>query len=209
LNVKKGDSVSSSAIATLISDKNIADVTLNEVDIAKIKLGQKATLTFDAISDLSLTGVVIDADTLGTVSQGVVSYSVKIEFDTQDSRVKPGMSVSVAIITDVKQDVLMVPNSAVKSDSAGNYILIPNDSTNFTANSTGVILPVAPNSKTIEVGLANDSMTEIISGVNEGDLIVSRTITTSTTSTTNSQSNSTQSLFGGSSGGSVRMPAGR
>ena len=100
----------------LITKQKIAEISLNEVDAAKVKVGQKVTLTFDAIDGLSITGEVSEIDALGTVSQGVVTYGVKIAFDTQDERVKSGMSVSAAIITDVKQNVLLVPNAAVKSN---------------------------------------------------------------------------------------------
>src|SRR5207248_903868 len=82
----------------------------------------KATLTFDAIPDLTISGTVAEIDSLGTVSQGVVTYNVKISFDTQDSRIKGAMSVSAAIITEVKQDVLVVLNSAVKSSSGASYV---------------------------------------------------------------------------------------
>src|SRR6185503_5946600 len=95
LSVDKGDQASSgTTVATIISKNQIADLSLNEVDAAKVTVGQKATLTFDAVEDLSIAGAVASVDTLGTVSQGVVSYVVKIQFTTQDERVKPGMSVN-------------------------------------------------------------------------------------------------------------------
>ncbi|MEK9151915.1 MAG: HlyD family efflux transporter periplasmic adaptor subunit [Patescibacteria group bacterium] len=116
VGIKKGDSASSgTSVATLITAQKLAQVSLNEVDVAKVKVGQKATLSFDAVSDLQISGQVAQVDALGAVSQGVVTYGVTIAFDTQDLRIKPGMSVSAAIITDVKQDVLMVPNSAIKA----------------------------------------------------------------------------------------------
>ena len=59
-NVKKGDSVSSNTIlATLITKQKIAEITLNEIDAANIKVGQRATLTFDALPDVSISGQVI------------------------------------------------------------------------------------------------------------------------------------------------------
>ncbi|MDD2697118.1 MAG: efflux RND transporter periplasmic adaptor subunit, partial [Candidatus Pacebacteria bacterium] len=123
INVENGDSVSGSTVlVNLITRQKIAEISLNEVDAANVKVGQKATLTFDALSDVTLTGKVSDVDTVGTVSQGVVSYGVKIVFDTQDDRVKSGMSVTADIITDSKQDVLLVPNSAVKSQGSSSYV---------------------------------------------------------------------------------------
>ena len=81
VNVKIGDAVGGSAIATIVTKQQIAELSLNEVDAAKIKLGQKAIMTFDAIDGLEITGRVADLDTIGTVSQGVVTYNFKIVFE--------------------------------------------------------------------------------------------------------------------------------
>ena len=186
MNVKRFDSVGSgTSVATFITKQKIAEISLNEVDVAKIKIGDKTTLTFDAIPDLTITGTVAEIDSLGTVSQGVVTYNVKISFDTQDDRVKPSMSVSASIITQVKQDVLMVPNSTVKTKNGTSYVqtftptLIGSDSTQ------GVVSLLTPNQTPVVIGLSNDTSTEIISGINEGDQIVLKATTvTATTSTT-------------------------
>lgn len=77
VNIKKGDSVSGgTAIATLITKQSIAEISLNEVDVAKVKIGQKVTLTFDAIDSLNMTGEVADIDALGTVTQGALSATM-------------------------------------------------------------------------------------------------------------------------------------
>jgi HlyD family secretion protein len=212
-NIKKSDSVSpSTAVGTLITTQQLALISLNEVDVAKIKIGQKATLTFDAVPGLTISGAVSEIDSIGTVAQGVVTYDVKINFDTQDERVKPSMSVSAAIITDIKQDVLTVPNSAIKSTNGQSYVesfggpLPPP-----TDGLLGSISKVAPNKIPVEVGLSNDSETEITSGINEGDEIVTRTILPSSTV----PAAAAPSLFGSGGGGAnrggggVRIPAGR
>ena len=102
-------------------------MSLNEVDIAQIKINQKATLTFDAIQDLTIAGTVLEVDSIGTTSQGVVTYGVTIGFDTQDQRIKSGMSASASIITNSKTDALLVPNSAIKSSGGSNYVQMPSD----------------------------------------------------------------------------------
>jgi len=187
VSVKKGDTISSSTSAiTFITQKQITEISLSETDIPKIKLGQKATLTFDAIEELSIVGQVTEMDAIGTVNQGVVSYNVQIAFDTQDNRVKPGMSVSASVITDTKQNVLTVPNSAVKTKNGSYYVLIPSGT--------------ATTQKTVEIGVADDTNTEIISGLAEGDQVVTRTIsgtaTTSTTSSTKTTNKATQTFMG-------------
>lgn len=171
LNVKLGDPVSSStAVATLIAKQKIAEVSLNEVDVAKVAVGQKATLTFDAVEGLTITGEVVEIDTIGTASQGVVSYNIKISFDTSDERIKPGMSVSAAIITDVKQDVLMVPNSAIKSSGQGAYVEILQD---------GQL-----QRRYVQAGLANDTTTEVSGDIQPGEEIVTQIIASNSAATT-------------------------
>ncbi len=174
VDIKKGDSVSAAAtLATLVTKQQIAEVTLNEIDVAKVKTGQKATLAFDAIDDLNISGTVTEVDVIGTTSQGVVSYTVKVSFDIQDGRVKPGMSVSATIITDTKQDVLLIPSEAVKSNGEQYVEVLEN---NIVHN------------QTVGVGLSDDTMTEITSGLKEGDKVVTQTATQTTKTTTNSNS---------------------
>jgi len=186
-DIKLGDPLgASTAVATIITKQRIAEISLNEVDVAKIKVSQKVNLTFDAISDLNLTGIVAEVDPLGTATQGVVSYNIKIIFDAQDDRVKPGMSVTASIITDVRQDVLMVPNAAIKSQGSTNYVEVLADepATNQLSasalSSSGITSATPPKQQAVEIGLSNDSMTEIISNLQIGDRVVTRTIAPTT-----------------------------
>lgn len=205
VGVKKGDSVTSgSAIATIITKQKIAEISLNEVDVAKVKIGQKVNLTFDAIEDLNISGSVAEVDTLGTASSGVVSYTVQIAFDTQDDRVKPGMSVTAVIILEAKTDVLLLPTAAIKSVGDNSYIeVVVNDGSFDTtvAKSTGVTLITTPTRQTVTVGSSDDTNTEITSGVKEGDLVVVRTVgstakkaTANSGATTNKTTNTSGSI---------------
>lgn len=205
LTAKVGED-SGSSVGTLITQQKLATISLNEVDIAKIKLGQKVNLTFDAIDGLSITGEVAEIDSVGTVSQGVVSYNVKISFDVNDPRVKPGMSVSATIITDSAQDVIVVPSSAIKTSNGVSYIQT------FTAplatpitGAQGSPSAVLPTQTEVGIGLVGVTTTEITSGLKEGDIIVTKAITATTTaakSTTPSLLNAVGgSRAGGAAGG--------
>lgn len=202
--VKKGDAVTTNTVlATLITKQKIAEISLNEMDVAKIKNGQNVVLTFDAVENLSIVGKVAEVGLVGTVNQGVVSYKIKIGFDTDDNSVRPGMSVSASIITDAKQDILLVPNSAVKTKNGFSYVEILSDAVLISnKNYTSVFGPVE---KEVVVGLSDDNYTEITSGLNEGDQIIIRTIKSSTTSATTSQA---PSLLGTGStrGANAGMP---
>lgn len=196
LNVNKGDMAGSgAAVATLITPQQIADISLNEVDVAKVKVGQKATLTFDALPDLNLTGTVVKVDTIGTVNQGVVTYNVEISFDVQDPRIKPGMSVSASIITDTKQDVLVVPSSAVKTSGNISYVqTLDGVVASSTLGQSEVTTSLTPRSLPVVIGASNDTQIEIASGLTEGENIITRSINGSSASV---QTSSGGNLFGG------------
>lgn len=199
LDVKKNDYVNGgSSIGTLITSQKVADISLNEIDAAKIKVGQKATVEFDAIENLTATGKVIEIDLVGTVDQGVVTYNVKIGFDAQDDRVKPGMSVSVEIITDTIEDTLVSPNSSVKSQGGKYYVEIFDQKFSRDEISQGVMTQISPRRQPVEVGMSNDNLTEIISGLNEGDQVIVRII--------NSNSSAQKQTQTGQQSGSVRIP---
>jgi len=193
MDLNNGDSVSSgTALATLITKLQIAELSLNEIDIAKVKLNQSATLSFDAIEGLTLTGKVIDVDSIATTNQGVVTYGVTIALDMISDQVKPGMTTDVSIITDTKNDVLYVQNAAIKTQDDGSYsVEVLDDTTNKTST------------KKVETGVSNDEVTEITSGLQEGDKVVTATSggTTSKTTTTTKTSAKTSSVIPGLGGG--------
>ncbi len=203
VSAKKGDTASG-AIATIITTQKIAAITLNEVDAAKVKLGDKATLSFDAIDTLTLTGKVSEIDAVGTVSQGVVSYNLKITFDTQDARVKPGMTVNATIQSATKQDALMVPSSAVKTQNGVSYVQVFNPPLE-NIGAGGVISKIPPKQVAVETGISDDTNIEIVSGLSENDQIVTRITLPGATAPTQSSAARTGTQGGGFTGGATQI----
>jgi macrolide-specific efflux system membrane fusion protein len=167
-----------------------ATLSLTEVDVTKIKSGQKVTLTMDAFPDNTLTGTVLAVNTSGSVSSNVTSYSVSVLLDQTDLDIYTNMAVSATIIVSAKDEVIMIPSTAIKTSNGKSVVQVMKDD-----KVTAV---------TVEIGDSNDTQTEISSGINEGDVVVTSTSTgtstktsTSTTSTTKTSSNS---LFGGNGG---------
>jgi len=197
--VNKYDQASSgTTLATLITNAQYADLSVNEVDAAKLMLGQKATLTFDAIPDLTLTGTVAEIDQAGTVTQGVVSYDVKISFDTQDARVKSGMTVNATIQTAVAQDTLVVPSSAVHTQNGASYVQVFEPALGSTTAGT-VTTTRTPVTVPVTVGISDNTSTQILSGLVAGEQIVVRT--TASGSTVTAAASATTRTFGGPGGG--------
>lgn len=214
LAVKKGDSVSANgSIGTYISKQRIAEISLNEVDIAKVRANQKATLTFDAVPGLSISGSVAQIDTVGTLSQGVVSYIVKIGFDTQDERVRPGMTISAHIIIDAKTQILSVPNSAVKSQGQTHFVEVVDPANIVSASKrtarAGVLLLQPIRRQEVEIGSSNDEATEIVSGLSEGDTVVTAIVNANKSASQNSQQQNSAFRLPGVGTGGVRGGNGR
>ncbi len=171
-----------------------ASVNLAEVDVTKASVGQKATLTLDAFPDKTFTGKIVSIDTTGAVSSGVTTYPAIIALDNNDAHIYPNMGVNATIITQVKDDVLLVPSGAIQTQSG--------------AKSARILKNNQPSSVSIETGLSNDTDTEVTSGLNEGDTVVtgSTAATTTTTSTGTSPFSALggNRTFGGGGGAAVR-----
>ncbi len=176
---------SGTVIATIIGENKISNISLNEVDAQKVKAGQNVNITFDAIENFVATGTVQVVDLVGTVTQGVVSYNVRVSIDTRDDRIKPGMSINVEIITDKRNGVLAVPNSAIKTQGKIKYVEIEDSpqNTNATTTKLGIITTsVLPTRQTVETGISNDQFTEIINGLSGNEYVVIKTQTSTTQS---------------------------
>ena len=133
--------------------------TLGESDVAKVKLGLVANITVDAVSTTSrMTGRVTSLDPVATIQSGVPVYGVDVTIDIANPAVKAGMTGTATVIIASKQGVLTVPNLAIRTASGRRYLQILKDG---EAVDTDVVF-----------GIANDTTTEVVSGVAEGDLVV-------------------------------------
>ena len=98
-------------------------LAVNEVDVPKVAVGQKAEVTFPAVDGLKLEGTVTDVATQATAgkdSGSVVTYDVGLVIDAPDPRLKPGMSASADIAAQTLEDALVIPAGAVRTDADGN-----------------------------------------------------------------------------------------
>ena len=118
----------------------------------------------------------MNVDTLGTTIQGVTTYDVEIELDTIDEDLRPGMTVSAAIITQRKDNALLIPNSAIRTEGGQTVVDVVRN------GQTETVL--------VELGDTNDIQTDIVGGLAPGDEVV----------TSRPQANGETSSFGGGFG---------
>ena len=162
------DTGSSSTRVGVLETKGtpLTSVNVSEIDVPRIAQGQKATITLDAISDKTFTGKVVSVDRLGTITSGVTNYPVIIQLDSEATEILPNMAANANIIIETKSDVLLVPTSAVKGEAGQNYVVVVKD---------GI-----QQNLFVEVGISSDTQTEILSGLSEGDIVVTSTISDTT-----------------------------
>ena len=156
-----GDQVAAGATAFRLDDLSglFVDVEVSEVDINSVSAGQPASLSFDAILDRDYHGKVVEVATAGNNVSGVVNFTVTVELTDADELVKPGMTAAVNITVNETQDVLLVPNRAVRlSDGARVVYLLVNEQ---------------PVKTEISLGSSSDTMSAVSSGeVKEGDIVI-------------------------------------
>lgn len=92
----------------------LVDVDISEVDINRVAVGQPVHLTFDAILAREYNGVVVEVSPVGTLTAGLVNFRVTIELVDVDENVKPGMTAAVEVVVSQLEEVMLVPNRAVR-----------------------------------------------------------------------------------------------
>ena len=174
----------------------LATFNVSEIDVSRVAPGQKATITLDSLPDKTFTGKVVNVDRIGTVTSGVTNYPVVIQFDTKAAEILPNMSATANIISATKDNVLLIPSSAILNQSGVNVVRILKGNQEQTVS--------------VETGLSSDTQTEITSGLSEGDQIITSTVTTSSSSSGGTSIFGTAGLrIGGGVGGGAGRPTGR
>jgi HlyD family secretion protein len=161
VNNKPGDQVSPGTAAFRLDDLShlLVDVMVSEVDINRVEPGQDAYLSFDAILGKEYQGKVVEVAQVGTDVQGIVEFKVTVELTSPDEAVKPGMTAAVNIVVNELENVLLVPNRAVRIEDGERVVFILQNN--------------QPESVTIVLGASSDTNSEVIDGeLNEGDLII-------------------------------------
>lgn len=190
LDVDGGDTISqSSIVASVITKEMKAVITLNEVDAVKIHIGDRVDLGFNALPDRVVSGTVAKVDTIGTISQGVVSYSAEVSLDEQMSILRPGMSVTATIIVAEKQDVVLVPNEALSYQDDVATVRISGQK---ATNEEGEMM-ARGQKKEITTGMTDNVMTEVVDGLKEGDKVI--VVASTSTAKTATQTSWLNSLF--------------
>lgn len=167
-NVKAGDKIarsSSSSTSTLAVIYDLSEVTfemsVDELDVGRVKVGQTVNVTADAIEGKTFTGKVTNISLQSSQSNGVTNYPVTVTLD-EVGDLLPGMNVDGTIILDQVDDALMIP---VDSLMRGNRVYVKDDSVTRQQGN----IPAGFKAVDVETGISNDDYVQITSGLSEGD----------------------------------------
>ena len=156
VDVQEGDSVEDGAKLGSMLEQTGMQVTLtvDELDIIRVAPGQRVSVTFDALDELTLDGTVLRIAPVGNTQTSVTTYDVFIGVEVEDERVRGGMNVSGEIVIDTLEDALVIPTDALKKDGDGWYVLLQGGE-----------------ARRITPGVMTDDLTQVTHGLSEGETV--------------------------------------
>lgn len=161
VNIKPGDQVSPGTAAIRIDDLSnlLVDVQISEVDINRVAVGQPVSLSFDAIQGRDYQGVVSDVSPVGQNTQGIIEFIVTVELEDPNGDVRPGMTAGVNVVVNQLENVVLVPNRAVRVQDGQRVVYV-------LRNGSLERVPIS-------LGASSDTMSQVMDGnLQNGDNIV-------------------------------------
>lgn len=177
-SAKVGDSIGSSGGSSGVSTLAVIydltaltfDIALDELDISKVAVGQSVEVTADALAGEIFTGIVTKVSVAGTTTNGSTTYPVTVEIQNPPAQLLPGMNINATIIVEHAENALSIPAAAVQR---GDVVYVKG-STQANADagaSANERIPEGFYSVKVETGIASDNYIEILSGLQEGDIV--------------------------------------
>ena len=207
-NAKVGDKISksSSGTTTMAVIYDLSTMTLemsvDELDVSSIKVGQSVEITADAVEGETFTGTVTNVSLQSSYSNGVTNYPVTVTLDDTGSLL-PGMNVDAKIILDSSENALVIPASALMR---GNRVYVKKSTGSGKSGSSNV--PDGFEAVQVTTGIINDDYVEILSGLSEGDEVYISSDSGSSTQTNQMQMGGMGGPGGDMGGGAPGGPGG-
>jgi len=163
ISVTEGKEISTATLTTpSISLVDISKVEMrgfiDEIDIAVVKVGQEVNIILDALPDEEVNGEVTFISLVGTTLAGVVSYDTTITLENPVGGLKDGMSATAEVIIERRNDVLSIPNRAIRGNTENPMVI--------------VLVDGQQEEREITLGLTDGINTEVLSGLEEGEEVV-------------------------------------
>lgn len=156
---QSSESVEASGFVVITNVRGLqVQADFSEADVSRLRLGQGASVSFEALPEVTVNATVTSIATSSVVQDNVVTYQVEATLEDAPRKIRVGQTASVGVVLDEAADVLVVPSSAV--------------TTTGTASTVSVHSGGETTTRHVEVGVVGDSLTEVVSGLEEGDRVV-------------------------------------
>ncbi|MDQ4075622.1 MAG: HlyD family efflux transporter periplasmic adaptor subunit, partial [Chloroflexota bacterium] len=141
------------------------EVEVDEIDIGQVRVGDPVTILIDSLPDTEIVSEIDYVAPVPTISQGVVTYPVRILLDAEAAPgVRVGMTTNVNITTETREGALLVPNRAIEIDRNSGKLFVEKIDGDEVVRTE------------VQVGLRNDEVSEITDGISEGDVLLIRSV---------------------------------
>jgi|GEM_PF-363407 len=210
---------SNSVVCTVVEDNEMyVEASVDEVDLTKIKVGQKVQFLFEPLDNMILHGEISEISPIANSSGGIVVIPIEFKFDEspKGTGVIPGLTCTVDIYLMENTDIIAVPILAVQEDEKGSYVMVDNQS-NTRGGTDGSAASTQGEKRYVTVGQSTEQYVEIVEGLDEGEIIiiqpdVTRAVTVMQELDPNFNGGSMMMLTGGGGGpqgGGGMPPSGR
>jgi len=166
VNLKEGEMAAAGVPAVALANLSRfqIEVEVDELDVGLVSVGQEVMITLDALPDVELLGWVEAVAPTAFQGDGIVSYLVTVGLEVGDTPVREGMSATASIITQRLEDVLLIPNRALRLNRETGKVY------------TEKLVLGTPQEVEVEIGFRDEQVSQVLSGLNEGDTVVVRTV---------------------------------
>jgi HlyD family secretion protein len=167
VNIEVGQIVNSGTPVIVLTDpiSYYVDLYIDETDIGQVRIGQPVVITLDAFPDEEIEGEVTAIKSIGAVSGGIITYEVRVDIASTKLPIRSDMTASATVVVEEKENVLLIPNRAIRHEGDTEYVEILNPSGGAEVRRVA-----------IATGASNDIVTEVITGLKEGDVVVTNVV---------------------------------
>jgi len=162
--VGQSATAATAAISIIDRDPLHLDLKLSENDIVRVQTGDSAALSIDALPDWQQTGTITSISPAADTSSGIATYRARIDFTDSDVRVFVGMTANASIVVEERNNILVIPNSALLPKGTGRVVQIK--------GADGQVTEID-----VTTGLSDGIFSEVLSGLSEGQEIVETPLT--------------------------------
>jgi len=175
VDVKAGETARTDPVITLVDVSRLRiDINVDEIDVSQVQVGQAVNVQLDSLPGLNLQGKVSRISPISKMVNGVVSYVVTVGLPQAEAKLKPGMTANTRIVLQTRENVVLVPNWAIRKDkqTGKTFVTVPASAPADGAPANGgTAQPNQTQEAEVVLGLKDDTHTEVISGVSDGQTV--------------------------------------